>query len=138
MRVVYIANDGEQFTSAVDCANHEKIAGKVRADNGCRCYNTYLEVITKDVNEVLNEKEENKLLYIYITDRDRLLAHLRTEMTVPEIEEFYNLLIMDDREELYTYDVDNNMWFSVHNELVSLQNEIDLYKQDMNRIINER
>ena len=90
------------------------------------------------MNEVLNEKEENKLLYIYITDRDRLLAHLRTEMTVPEIEEFYNLLIMDDREELYTYNVDDNMWFSVHNELVSLQNEIDLYRQDMNRIINER
>ena len=59
-------------------------------------------------------------------------------MTVPEIEEFYNLLVMDDREELYTYDVDDNMWFGVHNELVSLQNEIDLYRQDMNRIINER
>lgn len=134
MKVIYVANDGEKFDSAVDCANHEKIAAGRAKDYGCRCYNLYLEVIQKDVNEVLNEEKDNKLLYIHVTDRDRLLAHLRTELMIPEVDEFYNTVLEDNRETIYTFNAEENIWLGVHSEIARMENEIELYKQDMKRM----
>lgn len=130
-KTIYVAFDGKEFSSIVDCNLYEKRAEVGRTinyllDKKVRFFSGYIEFI--DISELLEKMDD--VNYIYFCD----LSFDEKKWIALELDKLYDFSINIDDNNLYIKD-NNTMWFySLEGLEYRLQNRIKSYKADKKQI----